>query len=433
LLRYFETWKSRFSRDQPTRTGFSAAAFTVGASRARLRSWLAPFSFSITREGRWFILGVILVSMAAVYSGNNLLFLILAALLSAIIVSGTIARSSLRSLSLTVQVPENVFEGESISIKVTLRNMKRIFPSFSIMVENIEISRPPVFAAFKGRLAFLKRHRSGPPVSVDRSLLRHPAYFPILPPTETRSELIAQTFPCRGPYRLEGFWISTRFPFGLFRRGERIQSKGEILVYPSIREVSSFFHLLPFLPGQLDGFHSGPGENLYAIRKHQAQESVRIVDWKATAKTGELMAREYARNEESKFCLILDTLISPTPQSGYAESFEKAVSLTASLAFHFSEEGAELELLTPGEYIRREAGAQQLHRILRALAVVECQPASPGNSSDLRSELSKVLDPQALQHMLSDKIFKIIITSKPKGRFPSQIWRSSHVIYFDDL
>jgi len=436
LLKYFKTLKSRFSPDQPIRKGFLSAALAAmsrPARRANLRHWLAPFSFSITRAGGFYILGVILVSLVAVHSGNNLLMLILAALLSTIIVSGTIARSSLRSLSLTVQVPENVFEGERISIKISLRNMKRFFPSFSILVENVVISRPSAISSFKGRLAFLRRNPSAQPINLDRSLLRHPAYFPIIRPSETRSELIAQTFPSRGPYRLEGFWISTQFPFGFFRRGERIQSNGEILVYPSIREVSSYFHLLPFLPGHLDGFHVGHGENLYTIRKHQAQESARIVDWKATAKTGELMAREFARNEESKFCLILDTLISSPLRSDYAGIFEKAVSLTASLAFHFSEEGAELEFLTPGEYISREEGTQQLYRILRALAVVECQLASPENSSDLRGELSRVIDSQALQQILSDKIFKIVLTSKPRGRFPSHIWRSSHVIYFDEL
>jgi uncharacterized protein (DUF58 family) len=157
------------------------------------------------------------------------------------------------------------------------------------------------------------------------------------------------------------------------------------------------------------------------------------VDWKATAKMGELMAREYARNEESKFCLILDTFIHPPLRPENAESFEKAVSLAASLAWYFSEEGAELEFLTPHGNVTRGEGQEQLYRILRSLAVVECQPASPANSSDLRGELSGVVDAQALQQIMSDKIFKIIITSKPRGSFPSRIWRSSHVIYFDEL
>ena len=212
-----------------------------------------------------------------------------------------------------------------------------------------------------------------------------------------------------------------------------MRAKGEVLVYPSVHEVSSFFHLLPFLSGHLEGLHAGPGESLFSIRKYQDGESVRIIDWKATAKSGDLMAREYAREEESKFCLILDTSIYPTPHTQSGEEFEKAVSLAASLATHFSEEGAELEFLTPGEYIPRGTGADHLYRILRSLAMVSCDLPLQKDSYDLRRDLSGILDAQALQQILSEKVFKIILTSKPRGSFPSTIWRSSHVVYFDEL
>ncbi len=245
---------------------------------------------------------------------------------------------------------------------------------------------------------------------------------------------MAQSFPRRGRYGLEGYRISTRFPFGFFLRGERVRAEGEILVYPAILAVSSYFHLLPFLPGRLEGLHPGQGESLYSIRKYRDGESARLVDWKATAKTGELMAREYAREEESKFCLILDTYLdaSALGEAG-AERFEKAVSLAASLAGNFSEEGAELEFLTPREYIPRGAGTGHLYRILRSLAVVAREAAPPGAAADLHRELSGILSGTQLQEILSEKVFKIIITSRPRGSFPSAIWRSSHVVYFGEL
>jgi uncharacterized protein (DUF58 family) len=270
------------------------------------------------------------------------------------------------------------------------------------------------------------------PDEPDRSVLRHPAYFPILQPGESRSELVSQTFNQRGLYNLEGFRISTRFPFGLFRRGERVQAYGEVLVYPSVREVSSYFHLLPFLPGVLESHRVGQGESLYSIRQYQDGESARWVDWKATAKTGELMAREFAQEEESKFCLILDTHI-PTPVP--AESsvvFEKAVSLAASLAAHFCQRGAELEFISADQYIPRGMGLDQLYRILRSLAVVQYRSSSPGGG-DLREELRGAAIPRVLNQLLSAKTFKVILSSKARGSFPAPIWQSSHVIYFDEL
>ncbi len=402
------------------------------ARRVDFSRWRLPFSFSITREGGLFILSIFLLSLAAINTGNNLLFLILAMLLSTIVTSGIVARASMRSIAVSLQVPENVFERERVSVKVSVRNLKRIFPSFSISVEGLEAKGSSPQARL-GRLAFWRRSGRAPAATVNRSVLRHSAYFPIVRPGKVQSELVSQTFPRRGQYTLDGFRISTRFPFGFFRRGERVRSQGEVLVYPSIQEVSSHYHLLPFMPGNLEGQHVGHGESLHSIRKYQEGESARLVDWKATAKTGELMAREYAREEESKFCLILDTLIATPPAPEYLEQFEKAVSLAASLAAHFTEEGAELEFLTPYEHVPRGLGIPQLYRILRSLAVVGCEVASSETSPDLRGELSGIVESHHLQQILSDKIFKIILSSKPRGSFSSTIWRSSHVVYFDEL
>ena len=367
-----------------------------------------------------------LLLTTAITTGNNLLFLILSTLLSVILTSGIFARNSLRSVTVSLKVPDSVFEGERVPVKVSLRNQKRLLPALSIAVEDESsadgrslISRIAAFASGPG----------GRPACPDNSVLRLPAYFPWIPPKSVRSELITQFFPRRGLYRLEGFRVSTRFPFGFFERGERVPADGHVWVYPSVHDISSEFHLLPFLPGRFESRRSGHGESLFAIRKHQEGESARLVDWKSTAKTGELMAREFARDEENTFCLVLDTIVE---EQG-AGRFEKAVSLTASLAVHFAAEGAEFEFLTPREQIPRGIGAAHLDRILRTLAVVRCQPVSAGTSIDLRQELAEILHPRQLQAVLSGKIFKIIITSKPRGSFPASIWRSSHVIYFAEL
>lgn len=212
-----------------------------------------------------------------------------------------------------------------------------------------------------------------------------------------------------------------------------MRAEGEVLVYPQVQEVSSYFHLLPFQPGRIEDRHMGQGENLFAIRKYCDGESARLVDWKATAKTGELMARQFVREQESRFTLILDTVIHPCAGEGATGRFERAVSLAASLASHFSDEGAEFAFLSPQEYVPRGMGTAHLYRILRALAIINCRPGTGPALEDLRATLAGVMQEPALLDTLSEKTFKIIITSKPRGSFPASIWRSSHVIYFDEL
>ncbi len=168
--------------------------------RPDTRGWQFPFSFGITGTGLIFVAGMLLITAVALSTGNNLLYLFLALQLSAVIASGIIARLSLRSLFVSLQVPENVFVGESVSIKITLTNRKRFAPSFSILIEDLSLIRA---RRRTGRAWRIMRRRSSrlskaphPPV------LQHAAYFPAVPAGRARSELISQSFSRRGKYRL---------------------------------------------------------------------------------------------------------------------------------------------------------------------------------------------------------------------------------------
>jgi uncharacterized protein (DUF58 family) len=413
---------------------------------ADLNRWHPPFSFAITRTGGVYILAVFLIAVAAVNTGNNLMYLILSILLSATLAAGIVARLSLRSIFVSLQVPQHVFVGEEVSIKISLTNQKRWCTSFSIQVEDLALLRA---RRRRGILIRLTSRIMGPaPGSHEEDpVLQHAAYFPAIPPGESRAELISQSFTRRGLYRLEGLRLSTQFPFGIFRRGERISVSGNLLVYPLIREISSDLHLLPFLPGKLEGRRPGHGESLYAIRHYHDGESARLIHWKATAKTGKLMTREYAREEESEFCLILDTIVESAGQHD-TELFEKAVSLAASLAAHFANEAADFEFLTPRDHVPRGTGSEHLYQILRSLAVVtpavrgaqdlpgtdrDPAAAGPGTGADLVREFSGALAREILAQIWSDKVYKILLTSRQRGRLPASVWHSSYVIYFDEL
>jgi uncharacterized protein (DUF58 family) len=410
------------------------------ARRVNFGAWGLPFSYRVTREGGIFVLSVFLLALAAVNTGNNLLFLVLAVLLAAIPVSGTVALGSLRELSVTLEIPENVYAGEQVPVQLSLHNRKRWFPAFSILVEDVRAHRASATRKTRRRL-FGFRRAPADLGQAGHAVLRHPAYFPLVPSRDCRSELVVQSFPRRGRYQVDGFVLSTRFPFGLFKRGERVPAEGEVVVYPLPTAVSAYFHLLPFLQGASEGGRSGPGESLYSIRDYAEGDSARHVDWKATARTGTLMTREFTRQEETKLCLILDQWVRSSPaesgtdsvQSPDATRFEQAVSLAAGIFQHFFEDGAELEFFSQSEYVSRGSGVDHLMSIMRSLAVVEPKTADSRNGRTLQDELERVAGPERLGEIFSEKVFKIILTSRPRGSFPSEIWRSSHVIYFDEL
>src|SRR5437660_9336416 len=159
----------------------------------------------VTRMGLLFSLTCILVALAAFSSANNLLFLILAAMLSTLMISGFISRLSLAGLALDFITPEHLCARRKLIGRVVIHNEKRWMASFSI-------------------------HVTAP----GNSGLAAPLYFPVIPGGSRIDEPVELQFARRGSYRENNFRFSTRFPFGFSERRMNVLLRREVLVYPSI-------------------------------------------------------------------------------------------------------------------------------------------------------------------------------------------------------
>src|SRR3972149_2399504 len=95
-------------------------------------------SLRFTKEGLSFVLFSFAVGIAAVNTGNNLLFLILAMMLSLIIVSGVLSEQCLKHLTVTRRFPAQLFAGSPNTFQIRATNHHRLFPSFSIQVQEQE-------------------------------------------------------------------------------------------------------------------------------------------------------------------------------------------------------------------------------------------------------------------------------------------------------
>src|SRR5690606_39597128 len=65
----------------------------------------------VTWHGVVFVSLILLVAGAALYSGNNLIYLILSAMLAATLLSGLVSRIDLAGLHLTLGLPDHIFAG----------------------------------------------------------------------------------------------------------------------------------------------------------------------------------------------------------------------------------------------------------------------------------------------------------------------------------
>jgi len=109
---------------------------------ASLQSWLRRKSLwpprlrqQVTRTGLAYTATLLLVALVAFVSANNLMFLILAAMLSTFMISGFISKMGLAGLELELFLPQHISARRKVRAGVRLKNTKTWIPSFSIHLE----------------------------------------------------------------------------------------------------------------------------------------------------------------------------------------------------------------------------------------------------------------------------------------------------------
>src|SRR5882757_4065591 len=103
------------------------------AKRVALEGMKEAFDYDVTTEGIVYLGVALLIGVAALNTGNNLLFIILAAMLAAIIVSGIASAAVLRGLRLEPSLPVHVFARQPVIARINLRN-SHLAASFSVSV-----------------------------------------------------------------------------------------------------------------------------------------------------------------------------------------------------------------------------------------------------------------------------------------------------------
>ena len=99
-----------------------------------LERWSLKVDYRLTREGILY-LGVIgVIILAALNTGNNLLFMILASLLAGILISGIVSKIVLTGVELSFVLPEHVFAKMPVISQFALKSFKRMLPSYSVTI-----------------------------------------------------------------------------------------------------------------------------------------------------------------------------------------------------------------------------------------------------------------------------------------------------------
>lgn len=400
------------------------------ARRVAIERLRQTLRFDVTRAGVIYVLVTLVIGIAALNTGNNLLYIVVSAMLAAILVSGIVSAAVLRGLELEVRLPEHVFARRSATARIDLHSLRRFLPSFSIGVVSADRdkndrkqwkwerttfsfprNRVPENQWLRVRDWSVRRDKVAPK---EPGLFDGMIYFPYLPAGGSLTAELDLRFARRGRYCESSFGLATRFPFAFLTKTRHILLRRELLVYPPVEPADELLEILPLVRGEWESFVRGQGADLYCIREYMPEDSARHLDWKATAKSGSLKVREFSRQEDRKLCIIFDN-----PGSGILseQAYERGVNLAASLAWHFASQEVDVSYVIAGARRSRD-----VHDCLSRLAVVKPEQVEDASRQGLWDGLLGDIG------LLNTNEFNIILTARPRGSIPTELWNCSYLV-----
>lgn len=202
----------------------------------------------------------------------------------------------------------------------------------------------------------------------------------------------------RGAFRLRGFRAETAFPLGLLVAQQFIREERLLLVHPNFTPLARVD--VPtgrrYQPGEIArAAHLGDSREFIGNREYREGDSVRSIDWRATARLSRTVVREYREEYTLRAALIVDTY-APAPAPGLPPppTFERLVSLAAGLADWTTRSGYEVDLVAAGAAVRplaegRENGLDEVLDLLASVSTDDRDEFS-GLGEELAEHLSRL-------------------------------------------
>jgi uncharacterized protein (DUF58 family) len=249
-----------------------------------------------------------------------------------LILSGVLSWLNLRGVQWRVQLAPPLRAGHDAVVVLEVRNRKRFLPTYGLWFElsarvmestgtekaetTWSASAAEVKAAFakadaaesRGRLALSSRLDPGADLRLE---------WGIKPER-------------RGRLRVDLVSVGSLFPFGFLRKDIGTEVMAETVVWPAPIEYRR--HATAVVRRSLGGervARAGAGGDLLALRRYTTGDSHRLIHWKASARMGTLLVRQFTAESAEGYALWLrtDAGIWSRP-----EQFELLISFTATLA-----------------------------------------------------------------------------------------------------
>jgi uncharacterized protein (DUF58 family) len=303
---------------------------------------IPDWEIRVTNFGLGYILLCLVVAIAATNTGNNGLYLVLAAMLSAMVVSGMLSRRNVRGVRCRIETVGEVVATRPAWLKLRFENR---------------------LSGTAQALFFLHEALPGP------------LWIDPLGAGETRELVVEGTFSRRGVHRTADAGLLSRFPLGLFRKYRKAELSSEIVVYPL--PIASGVPEVPTEDARGGRPHArarGGGSDIRTLREFSPGDDPRDLHWKQSARMRRLIVREREAERDRVLFLAIDNALAWPPDAGALQRFEETIARCAGQALLLLSRGGEVGLHARGVKVAARSGRAQRLRILDALARLEAVP-----------------------------------------------------------
>lgn len=282
-------------------------------------SRLTRLGFHCTFLGSFAIFG-------GAFRGFNLLLVLAAILLGAMMIQWRWSRRNLLFVSAKRRLPHDVFAGQPFTVRVQLRSVNRFLTAWMIRVQD-RVDRVSHQDQAEAKCGVASIH-AGASETADYECLI----------TE------------RGRYHFGPLTLESTFPFSLFRCRKTIQIHDDLYVLPRLLELRRHWHRGIIRPN--DGLsttsrraRSTEGD-FYGLRPWRNGDSRKLIHWRTTARLNEPAVRQFEQKRELDLCIVVDAFANCEAERQFAET---AISFAATIAIKLvSTESNRIALGTAG-------------------------------------------------------------------------------------
>lgn len=175
-------------------------------------------------------------------------------------ISGFFGQSNLSKIEVKIDLAPEIYATVNTPVGVTVKNTRKFLPIFLLRV----------------------------------TIQEKELFFPFIDAGDEAMRYANMSFGKRGEHTMGLASLHSVFPFNFFTRYKRYSDESSFVVFPQLQkcELSSLYQKERQLKGDHSTDKTGYESDIISIREYVHGDPIKYINWKATAKTGELKTKE---------------------------------------------------------------------------------------------------------------------------------------------